>query len=95
MDREGEINVVEHESLTPHISLNALEGIMGYYTLRVAGKVDKHPLYILIDSDNTRNFINSKSINKLQCLVTPIRNLVVETTNGGIMNYLIICRNFR
>jgi hypothetical protein len=42
MDREGEINVVEHESLTPHISLNALEGTRGCHTLRVTGKTGKH-----------------------------------------------------
>ena len=95
MDREGEINVVEHESLTPHISLNALEGTRGCHTLRVTGKADKHSVYILIDSGSTHNFLNSATANKLQCLATPIQTLVVETANGGTMDCSAMCRNFR
>lgn len=41
---EGKADVMEQDLLTPHISLNTLEGTMGCYTLRVPGKVDKHPL---------------------------------------------------
>lgn len=65
IDTKREINIVEHDSLTPHISLNALKGMMGYHTLRLTRKADKHPIYILIDSDNTHNFPNSMTTNKL------------------------------
>jgi hypothetical protein len=30
------------EAMTPHISLNALEGTTGFYTLKVTWRVDKH-----------------------------------------------------
>jgi hypothetical protein len=33
--------------------------------MKVTGKADKHPLYILINSDRTHNFINNKFANKL------------------------------
>ena len=94
IDTEGEANVVEYDLLAPYISLNALEGMMGCHTLRVVGKVDKHPLYILIDFDSTYNFLNSMFANKLQCLANPIRTLVVETINGGTMHYSTMCWNF-
>jgi len=67
---------------------------MGCHTLKAAGKVDKHPLYILIDSGSTHNFLNSVFANKLQCLAHPIRTLVVETTNEGTMHCSAMCRNF-
>jgi len=67
---------------------------MGCHTLRVAGKVDKHPLYILINSGSTHNFLNSVFANKLQCLAHPIRTLVVEAVNGGTMHCSVMCRNF-
>ena len=85
LDREEEINVVEQESLIPHISLNALDGTRGCHTLRVTGRADQHSVYILIDFGSTHNFLNSVTANKLQCLATPIRTLVVETENGGTM----------
>jgi len=91
---EGKVDVVEQDLFTPYISLNALEGTMGCHTLRVAGKVDKYPLYILIDSSSTHNFLNSAFANKLQCLAHPILTLVVETANGGTMHCSAICRNF-
>ena len=94
VDIEGEADVGEQDLLTPHISLNALEGTMSCHTLRVAKKVDKHPLYILIDSGSTHNFLNSAFANKLQCLAHPIRTLVVETSNGGTMHCSTMCRNF-
>ena len=97
VDAKGEEKVIEHESLTPppSISLNALEGIIGCHTLRVTGKADKHPLYILINYGSTHNFINNKFANKLQCLVTPIRTLVVEISNGGTIHCSTMCINFR
>ena len=94
MEVEGEADVVEQDLLTPDISLDALEGTMGCHTLRVAGKVDRHPLYILIDSGSTQNFLNSAFANKLQCLAHPILTLVVEITNGGTMHCSTMCRNF-
>jgi hypothetical protein len=95
VDREGEVNIVEHDSRIPHISLNALKGTMDCHTLRVTEKADKHPLYILIDSDSSHNFLNSTSANKLQCITTPIRTLVVEIENGGTIHCSAMCKNFR
>ena len=53
---EEEANVRE---LTPHISLDALEGTVGLNTLKVNGQIDKTTVCILIDSGNTHNFLNT------------------------------------
>jgi hypothetical protein len=36
--------------VTHHITINTLEGVYGFHTPRVIGKVDKHPLFIMVDS---------------------------------------------
>lgn len=38
------------EQVTHHITINILEGVYGFHTPRVIGKVDKHPLFIMVDS---------------------------------------------
>jgi hypothetical protein len=46
------------ETIIPHISINALEGIIWFHTIRVTRKVDKHLVFVMVDSKNTHNFIN-------------------------------------
>jgi len=53
---EEKANVRE---LTPHISLDALEGTVGLNTLKVNRKIDKTIVCILIDSGSTHNFLNT------------------------------------
>lgn len=79
----------------PHISMNALEGVPGCYTLKVTGRVAKLPIFILIDSGSTHNFMNTWVANKLQCVLTPINPVTVKAANGGKMLCSAICKNFR
>jgi len=69
---------------TPNIH-QCLGGYFRFQTLKVTGKVDKSPLFIIVDSDNIHNFINTQMANKLNYTLTPIRPLAVEATNGGKM----------
>ena len=48
------------EKVTHIISINALEGVIGFHTLMITNKVDKHPIFIIVDSGSTYNFIDSK-----------------------------------
>ncbi|GKA83144.1 reverse transcriptase [Tanacetum coccineum] len=50
---------------TPRISLNALSGVNSFQTMRVRGMVGKQPLYILVDSRSTHNFVDVGSAKKL------------------------------
>lgn len=70
------------EITNPHISMNALDqGVPG--CLKVTGRVDKLPIFIMIDSGSTHNFLNTWVANKLQCALTPINPVTVKAINGG------------
>jgi hypothetical protein len=69
------------EKVTHIISINALEGVIGFHTLMITNKVDKHPIFIIVDSGSTYNFIDSNIAIKLQCDLTTIKPLVMEATN--------------
>jgi hypothetical protein len=60
----GEVEIeVEYQNLgttTPRIFINALEGTKGFYTLKVTSKVNKHSLFIMVDSGRTCSFLNTK-----------------------------------
>ena len=84
----------ESEDMDPHISMNALEGVPGCYTLKVTGRVHKLPIFILVDSGSTHNFMNTEVANKLQCKQTPINPVTIKAANGGKMLCSSICKNF-
>jgi hypothetical protein len=69
--------------VTPHIFINALEGTASFHTLKVTGKVDKHLIFIMVDSRSTQNFINSRIFYRLQCSLVTIRPLLVKAANKG------------
>jgi hypothetical protein len=54
----GEVEVMS-ENVTPHISINTLDEITCFHTLRVTGKVGKHLFYIMVNSSSTHNFSNN------------------------------------
>jgi predicted aspartyl protease len=76
--------VIEEEQVThnPHLSLNALEGVVGLNTLRVTGRVEKQPLFILVDTGNTHNFISNQVAERLHCRLTSIKALIVKVADG-------------
>ena len=66
MEEEVIEDIINERELTPHISLNALEGTVGLNTMKVNGKIDKTIVYILIDSGSIHNFLNTTLTLKLQ-----------------------------
>ncbi|GJT24392.1 gypsy/ty3 retroelement polyprotein [Tanacetum coccineum] len=59
------LNAVQKEENSRNISLNALIGRNTFPTMRVIGYAGKHEIHILIDSDSTHNFLDSKTAKKL------------------------------
>jgi len=55
---EGSEGYTLQEEEQPLISLQALQGMNSYQTMRVQGKVCSQPLHILIDSGSTHNFLD-------------------------------------
>ena len=101
VEKDGECSdgdeVIEEEHVThnPHLSLNALEGVAGLNTLRVTGRVEKQPLFILVDSGSTHNFISNQVAERLHCRLTSIKALIVQVADGGLMICYSVCNNFQ
>lgn len=86
---------VQEEEVIPHISLNALEGTVGFHTMKVIGRTGKQTLHILVDSRNTHNFLNSSVALKLQSELTVITPIIVQAANGGKMSCESICKGLK
>jgi hypothetical protein len=94
-EEEETIETMNVEALTPHLSLHALQGTTGCHTIKVWGKLDKCPIFILIDSGSTHNFLNANLASKQNCLLTPIKPMLVEAANGGTMSCTKLCKNLQ
>ena len=94
---EGEepVEAMEFETLTPHLSIQAIQGTSGCQTIKVWGKIGRYPIFILIDSGSTHNFLNAELVNKLGCSTSPIKPLAVEAANGGTMSCTALCKNLQ
>jgi len=93
-EEAAEEEVISRE-VTPHISLDALEGIVGLNTMKVNGKMDKTTMCILIDSGSTHKFLNTAVAIKLQYQLTYIKPMTVQIANGDKMVCKSICKGLR
>jgi len=93
-EEAAEEEVISKE-VTPHISLDALEGIVGLNIMKVNGKMDKTTVCILIDSGSTHNFLNTTIVSKLQYQLTLIKPMTVQAANGDKMVCKSMCKGLR
>ncbi|XP_006584232.1 uncharacterized protein [Glycine max] len=73
-------------TLTPHISLNAMEGTPTPQTFRVLGSLKCHQVVILVDGGSTHNFIQSRVAKFLELPSTPTPVLQVMVGNGHTLD---------
>lgn len=92
---DDEVEENKPDTITPLISINALEGTMGFHMLRVTGRKEKHLVFILIGSGSTHNFLNIESARKLQYDWLSIKPLTVEVANGSTMSCTAMCKDFK
>lgn len=83
---ELQSNQLEPAQTVEHmeISMNALNGSLGYRTLKVTGYHSKMNLHILVDTGSSHNFIEPDLFKKLGCEVNSIKPKVVAAANGCI-----------
>ncbi|PHT67372.1 hypothetical protein T459_26859 [Capsicum annuum] len=74
------VQPVEHME----ISMHALNGSLGFRTLKVIGYHSKMGLHILIDTGSSHNFIDPELVRKLGCEVRCINPEVVAAANGSM-----------
>lgn len=77
------------------ISLHALSGVSTPQTLKIKGYIKYHQLVVLIDNDNTYNFINRSKVESLRIFIHPINKFQVLITNGSTMKCGGRCENVK
>jgi len=78
---EEEVGVEQQEEPLL-MSLNTLNGISTFHTMRVTGRVKNTPLHILIDSGSTHSFLDLATAKRLHCeirKVPPLQVVVVDS----------------
>ena len=69
---EGKALEFELLETEPFISLQAINGVQGFQTMRVMGYFGKKSLQLLVDSSSTHNFVDLKLAQNLGCTLEPI-----------------------
>lgn len=80
---------------SPVISLHELTGLQGHNTMRVATRLGSCWAIILVDSGSTRNFIDTKLVNRLSLPVISQEQLKVSVANGSCLFTKGLCKGVR
>ncbi|PHT92339.1 hypothetical protein T459_00221 [Capsicum annuum] len=83
-EKQGDQLELGHPAEHMEISMHALNGSLGFRTLKVTGYHSKMELHILIDTGSSHNFIDPDLVSKLGCEVKPIKLEVVAAPNGSM-----------
>ncbi|RRT64048.1 hypothetical protein B296_00006919 [Ensete ventricosum] len=84
---EDEDNETYEETLEPkEETMHALAGYSNPQTMNVGGLLKQQPITIVIDTDSTNNFLNSKVAACLALQIDGCNNFNVRVTDGRIFN---------
>uniref|UniRef100_A0A803N5L5 Retrotransposon gag domain-containing protein n=1 Tax=Chenopodium quinoa TaxID=63459 RepID=A0A803N5L5_CHEQI len=78
-----------------HISVQAMDGVASFLTMRVEGHHGKKKLQLLLDSGITHNFIDANKALKLDCKVESITPLWVKVEDGNQLKCEQIIHGFK
>ena len=85
----------DKEETMPQISMNAMNGSIGFHTIRVNGHVGKRTLRILIDLGSTHNFLDENLAKKLGCRLESVAAQSVTIAGGQQLQCHYIYRRFK
>ncbi|XP_019257761.1 PREDICTED: uncharacterized protein LOC109235975 [Nicotiana attenuata] len=74
------------------ISLNALNRVTDFHTLRVTGYTEKGPVSVLIDTGSTHNFLDSEVTKLFGCQVQRVNPKLVSVADGGTLYAAELCK---
>nr|GEU96796.1 hypothetical protein [Tanacetum cinerariifolium] len=80
VQEEATREVIEY---TPQISLNALNGVESFQTIRVTGHIGKHQIHILIDCGSTHYFLDLEKAKQLGCAMSSTCPLQLDILGGA------------
>ena len=85
------------EEDSPLISINAISGSTsrGFQTMRIAGRVGKRTIHILIDFGSTHNFLDLNLAKKLGLRLTPIKSVFVDVADGNRLECASMCKDLK
>jgi uncharacterized coiled-coil protein SlyX len=89
MDCSPDSNAIQH----PEISLHAIAGATNPETMRVTGYYHNKPLYILLDSGSTHNFLDPSVASKLNLPISCKTSFDVMVANGDRLYSEGQCQN--
>ncbi|GJX34501.1 gypsy/ty3 retroelement polyprotein [Tanacetum coccineum] len=72
------------EEVVPQVSLNAMNGVNSYQTMRIKGHVGKQALHMLVDYGSTHNFLDLQAAKRMGCRMTKTCPLQVSVANGQL-----------
>jgi hypothetical protein len=72
-----------------YLSINVVVGTQNSKVIHLRALVNNQVLSILVDSGSSHTFLNVDMISRLQCVVSPAKQMVVKVANGQ-MCYLIL-----
>ena len=80
--------------MTPHLSINAMNGCSGFNTMRVSGHLGKKTIHILLDSGSIHNFLDEQLARRLGYRLESIAKQSVVIAGGRTMICQYVCRRF-
>lgn len=84
----------DFEDMEPRVSMNAMNGVSWFHTMRINGHVGKKTLHILLDFGSTHNFLDVSLARKLGCQMESIAMQYVTIADGNQLQYRYVCKNF-
>lgn len=91
---EGSLSTLLQEDEQPLISLQALQGMNSFQTMRVIGRAGSQAIHILVDSGSTHNFLDATTAKRLRCELQKIPPLVVAVAGGAQLQCQTMCKGF-
>ena len=89
---EDQIVGLEMIETKPCISLQAINGIQRFQTMRVTGHYGKKATQVLIDSGSTHNFVDLRLAQRLRCKIEPIHLQPVSVVEDSELKCEYICK---
>lgn len=68
-----------------YMSLNALTGTTRNRCIQLRALVNNQVLLVLIDSESSHMFINSATVTRFNCIMTPCVPMEVKVANGNVL----------
>ncbi|GJY56325.1 retrotransposon-related protein [Tanacetum coccineum] len=95
VDSEIDQVLVREEEVMPQMSMNAMNGVNSYQTMRIKGHVGKQVVHMLIDCGSTHNFLDLQAAKRMWCRMNKMCPLQVAVAIRQVMSSVYMCKNFK